>query len=722
LFLALFYTPFAFAQQDFYDIEADELIYDQAENVYTGIGGVIIKQRDRVLKADWIRLNRKEMKAWGKGNVVFVSKGDELKGEEVFLDLATHTGEVRNGKLFLKENNFHVTGERIIKTGEDSYRVEKGTFTTCDGEKAPWKFTAQEMDVTLEGYGRVKNASFLVRDLPVLYSPYLIFPAKTKRQTGLLLPELGYSERDGATLNLPFFWAISPGMDATFYPYYMVNRGLMTGLEFRYLADYRSKGTVRFDYLKDNLARQEYQKGNNAAPYNERYWFRAKGNQGLPSKVDVKWDLDWVSDRDYLREFRNGLSGFSASHNDFLSTYGRGLDDETVMTRKSSLILTRYWDRFDLTGGFNYNRNLLAANDDETMQQLPTLQFNAAKQPVYGNLLYGQMGGTYNHYWRTVGDRGQVLDLSPTLYFPWKWKRFLSLETSVNLQETLYAADQKQSAMMDSSAHRTLSNWQADLSTDVFKVFNLDSEKIQRIRHLIRPQVVYQYTPEVDQSKLPSFIGAVAKKNMVTYGLLNNFTAKIRQDPSPPQPPQPGLSKKDDQGDLWTDYYGFKARVEEEENKEKFAYFDFMRFKVSQSYDFTNQNRPFTDLLGELEFLLTRYLSLRSDASYSPYDSQWVSFNNSLALSDHRGDSAQIEYRYNVNGINELNTYLNVKVTDRIKGTFLNRYSIDQKKNYETIYGLLYHHQCWQVQFNYSQRPDDRALWFNLSLTGIGGI
>ena len=103
--------------------------------------------------------------------------------------------------------------------------------------------------MTIEGYGQVWHPSFRVKNFPVLYFPYMIFPAKTKRQSGLLMPDPGYSTRDGLTLNLPFFWAISDNTDATFNEYYMSRRGLMQGAEFRYALSPFSKGTLMLDYL-----------------------------------------------------------------------------------------------------------------------------------------------------------------------------------------------------------------------------------------------------------------------------------------------------------------------------------------------------------------------------------------------------------------------------------------------------------------------------------------
>jgi len=67
-----------------------------------------------------------------------------------------------------------------------------------------WNITGSEVKVTVEGYGTIKNSAFRVRGLPIIYIPYMIFPAKAKRQTGLLPPRVGYSTLNGGELEIPF--------------------------------------------------------------------------------------------------------------------------------------------------------------------------------------------------------------------------------------------------------------------------------------------------------------------------------------------------------------------------------------------------------------------------------------------------------------------------------------------------------------------------------------
>ena len=111
--------------------------------------------------------------------------------------MTTGQGQVQQGKVFIRDGNFHLAGEVIEKQGEADYFVKNGSFTTCDGEIPDWKFTAEKVDVNLGSYATAKNVFFRIKDVPVFYTPYLFFPVKTERESGLLIPRVGYSNNKG---------------------------------------------------------------------------------------------------------------------------------------------------------------------------------------------------------------------------------------------------------------------------------------------------------------------------------------------------------------------------------------------------------------------------------------------------------------------------------------------------------------------------------------------
>jgi len=704
-----------------WDIEARELSFDQDTDTYTAIGDVVIKKEGSVLKCDYAQVDRKTMIAYARGKVELLSKGDELRGDELTVDLKKYTGEVKKGRLFLKKNNYHVTGEQIYKTGEETYRVLNGTVTSCDGEKVPWAISAKEIDVTVDGYGQAWNPALRIREIPILYSPYMIFPAKTTRQSGILTPEYIDSSRDGLSINVPIYWVISDNADATFNEYYMSRRGLMQGVEFRYALSPLSKGTLMVDYLyQDGVSKDEYRKGNISSPYSDRYWFRSKINQELPAKMDLKLDLDWVSDRDYLKEFKTIPTGLDRNRRMFLTEFNRDLEDETVLNRRNALLVSKNFGMSSFSGGVNYYQNTDPTQSN--LNQLPYARYDMTKQVLaksFSENLFFQFASSFNNYWRETLDRGQVLDLTPTVYYPLKVKNYLNLEGSVGVTETLFQVDNKQSSSVEAFGNRTVPNFRVDSSTDFQKIFDVSGTTVQKIKHNIRPQVIYNYIPEIKQDNLPSFVSPISKTNTVTYLLINTLTSK-------------SITKKG-KGEYTREelLMGSGEILDDGSREDLYGYLDFFRFQLSQTYDIneaqrditptsSQDRRPFSNVTGELDIRPGPYFNWRSAASWSPYSGQMDSHSHSLIITDPKGNRAYVEYLASSGDqIRQINSNLFWRITPIWTINFLNKYSLDQNKNYETTAGLSYNKQCWGIKLSYTSTPDNTTYLVSFSLKGL---
>ncbi|MGD8959101.1 MAG: LptA/OstA family protein, partial [Desulfobacteraceae bacterium] len=272
-------------------ITADEISYDDKLQVYIARGNVDITKLDRRLKADYARFDYRNMLAEASGNVIMTVGQDVLHGDRMEMDLRSETGTVYGGGLFVEEKHFFIRGETIQKVGPRDFKIHRAVLTSCDGDPPAWKITGRNLKVALEGYGTVTHPVLWVRNVPLLYSPFMVFPVKEKRQSGLLTPEAAVSERLGTQYVQPLFWAINDSSDATFHVDYMSERGVKTGVEYRYMLDEFSKGVAMYDFLEDRKvddgtgsSSQDYgfTDDNFLRPNSDRYWFRMKANQALP--------------------------------------------------------------------------------------------------------------------------------------------------------------------------------------------------------------------------------------------------------------------------------------------------------------------------------------------------------------------------------------------------------------------------------------------------------
>ena len=144
-------------------IVSDRLTYDQESDTYRAEGDVVITFTGGYLKADSVTLNRTTNDAWAHGHALLFSEGDTLEGDVLEINLETKKGMVHDGRMFFIKNHLYVTGSEIEKYGEATYRIKDATATTCDGPIADWRFTSKEGDVTIDGYGTLKNGTFQIR-------------------------------------------------------------------------------------------------------------------------------------------------------------------------------------------------------------------------------------------------------------------------------------------------------------------------------------------------------------------------------------------------------------------------------------------------------------------------------------------------------------------------------------------------------------------------------
>jgi len=702
---------------DPWQINADRIDYDQNQDEYIAQGAVSISRQGRTLNADRVRLNQKTGDASADGNVRLISDSDVLSGNHLELNLNTETGILTEGKVFISKNHLYLSGRKIHKTGPQSYSAERISITSCDGPDPAWELTGRDFKVTVEGYGSVKHTALWAGKVPVLYSPYLFFPVKLKRQSGLLMPQFGYSDRKGSEYLQPLFWAISDSSDATFYSHFMSERGLRNGIEYRYILDQDSLGALFVegyqdfkidDGQEDNSERWGYEDDTAIRPNKDRYWFRMKHDQRLGWGLNAKLDLDVVSDQDYLHEFKSGYNGFNATREYFQDTFGRDLDDYNDPIRLNRFNLNRIWNQYSFNTDFRWYDDTIKrrqGTEDDTLQQLPAISLAGTKQPIGGSPLYFDLASSYTHFYRIDGTRGQRADVYPRVYYAFDMFQALSVEPSLGIRGTAWHIDHYESPPDHdrNNLYRGLYDFKLDLSTEFYRIFDFGIGGSDLLKHAITPEIIYEFTPEEDQSDYPVFdtIDRIEPKNMVTYGFTNTFTARASR-------------QTDDQA-------------------KQYAYTPFLRFKLAQSFDINKHNeddpRPFSDLTAELDLTPGQYVAIDTDARWSVYDNQFEAFNTALRIWDTRADQLTADYRYTretsdttMDGIQTLRLDGELRLSDkwRLRGAYEHNF-YDQIEIERTL-GINYQSSCWGVSVDYSIQQGNQRYGLMFSLAGLGNI
>ena len=529
-----------------WNITADKLEYDNVTNTYRGSGNVLIWRSGYRMEADEAGFDRNNNSLWAVGNVTVKGGGDVVTGDRVFMDLATETGLVENGTLFIQATHFFIRGGRIEKLGAQSYRVDNATLTTCDPDNPDWEIDASQVKVTVGGYGTAKGLVLKTRKVPLLYAPFLVFPAKTERQTGFLPPQISQSSRHGWGINQPLYMVMGESADMTLYAHPMEKRGVQAGAEMRYVINPKSKGYLFANFLQDKT--RDDGMGNNSTdwgyisdsylrPNQDRYWMVAKHDHQWDNGLRFRLDADYVSDQDYLRDFKDGYTGFSAINRQFSKDFGRDLDDYGDTIRKNSLYLQKGWDQYSVNAEAKWYDNVLARRFDEpdsTLQTLPFLGFSGTRQSLFSNFLAWEFDTGYSHFYREEGVSGNRIDLNPRFIVPVDFGHYVNMETSLGLRETLYNITtwDEEPARDDRSFAREMYDVKTQISSELVRVFNVGSRNggMDKIRHAFSPALSYTYAPDEDQEKYPLFdhVDRLQAQNLVTLSLTNSFLGRSK--------------------------------------------------------------------------------------------------------------------------------------------------------------------------------------------------
>ena len=679
-------------------IEADSLSYELDTDTYHAEGNVVIRYTGNILTSDSAALNRKTDEAFAQGQVVLKSQQDVMEGSRLKIHIPTQTGVLEEGKVFFAQTHFYIRGDRIEKRGEVSYFVENGQATTCDGDEPDWRLTGKTMNVTVDGYGTITHGKFYAGKAPVIYTPFLLFPAKTNRQSGFLFPNrMSYSQdKLGWDVGIPFYWAISKDTDATFYQRYMSQRGFQEGAEFRYAGE-STTGVLYGDFLNDGKRITE-SVGNISRDWqsNQRRWsFYWNQETRFDPTFYFRADVAKVSDNWYFKDF--------SSYNYFLDNYSADqvqpfkkvsfVGNESLTSLDSTLRLVKSWKLFNLTALVKNTEDYTVASNDGTLQKYPELTLTGAKAPLFGSPVNYEIISTYDYFYRGQGQKGQYLDINPILSVPFNVGDYFQLTPFGGVQGTFWSRDDKIEDGLAKRGDREVYKAGASLISEVHRIFQIGAKSLDRIRHGIQPEVTYTYIPKALQDSLPNYAAAVSEQNTVTYALTNTLIAKMLE--------KGGSSK----------------------------YLEFLRFKLAQTYDLKasatdavpagTERRPFSDIAMELDFTPVTYFSMRARNLYSVYNTTWSQANYDMGLSDWRGDSANVIYRYTQNSLEEVNLLLTAPVTKSL-GLNLNfKRDLLNSKNIETTYGFSYRRQCWNIILKYGNLNDDKIYEFKLAIYGL---
>ena len=172
------------------------------------------------------------------------SKGENISGNDIQLWLGHH---------------IYVESKNIVRDG--SITIAKDALFTacaeCDSYGEAWEIWAKKFTHNMdERMMYFVSPVFYVYDLPVFWFPYLQMPdPSVKYKTGLLMPDMGSTNKMGTQINIPFYLSLSDTHDMTFTFSYLTQENPLFQAEHRLNtnhAEFRTRGSFTRNKAGEN--------------------------------------------------------------------------------------------------------------------------------------------------------------------------------------------------------------------------------------------------------------------------------------------------------------------------------------------------------------------------------------------------------------------------------------------------------------------------------------
>jgi LPS-assembly protein len=712
-------------------------------------GGVEFEQGDTTLFADEVEFFTDQDRAIARGNVAISQGRNRIASDRADFNTRTRLGTFYNATGIATiqqprqsgpvggfvapqsgspEHDVYFFGEQVEKIGPKKYRITNGGFSTCVQPTPRWELSADTVVLNIDHYTLLRQATFKVKGVPLLYTPFIYYPTKEdNRATGILLPTYGASTIRGQTLHTAFFWAINRSHDATLLYDWFSKAGQGTGGEYRYVLG-RGDGNLTAYTLNQKQSTYELAGGGTGSlPASHTYEIRGNSNQLLPFNMRARGQVNYFSSIETVQTFSSNIYDASRSQRSFGGN------------------VVGSWRGYTLNGTFDRNENFYDTTSSVVSGSTPRITFNRTERPLTANSpVFFSMGTEIVHLLRQRNVNEQSddsglgrTDISPQIRYPFKRWPFFTVSSSLAWRNTFYTRSQDPSItdpdthlplIVEDDLRRQYFTMQANVLGPVFlKVWDTPgSGYAERFKHMVEPFLNITRTSPIDDFsrivQTDGVDGVVGNATSYTYGLNNRFYAKRK--------------------------LGATSQAQEIVNVAitQSYYSDERQAQYDRQYATTGEGAP-PNHYSPVSLSVRATPSVNFNATFrAEFDSKHRELRTMNIQGTHNWtgriqSSVGWSQRYFIQGLPGFNDpasldhYLNGSTNAR---TLDNRFGVNYSFNYNILRSALlqqriqafYNAQCCGLAFEYqrfnfgtsSAVPSDRRFFISFTLAGLGNF
>jgi LPS-assembly protein len=516
-----------------------------AGNRYLLREAVEMTQGDMKFYADFVEYFGDTNRLVATGNVLVIETNHQIAADRADFNAQTRLGTFYNARGFATlgapsgETSANSTpdpdvqfyGETLEKTGDDTYVITNGGFTSCVQANPRWEMTSGTLKLRVDHYALLRNMFLRVKGVPAIYLPIMYYPlSKENRNTGFLMPSYGSSTVKGQTISNAFFWAINRSQDATFLHDWFSKSGQSIAGEYRYVS-LGGTGNLRSDFLNERPISYVTVDGDEIDLPGRRS-FRMFGNlsQSLGGSWYAQGQADYSSDLTVDQLYSTDITRASRRNR----SYGGSVSGTTKGLR--------------VTGRYDRNEYFADNGESSLRANAPRISLARPDRLIGGLPIYASVNSEFVRLQQQQFDRDRVvrrndgidrLDVVPAIRFPFTKLPFLGFNTTAQFRNTFWS-DSMDPNELSTRVTAPISRRFLEVSADVngptlVRIWDAPkSTYAQRFRHSIEPFMQVLYRTSIGNydliPKLESTDYIVGNATSYTYGMHTRFYAKRTVD------------------------------------------------------------------------------------------------------------------------------------------------------------------------------------------------
>ncbi len=473
-----------------------------------GSGHVEILYQDIKITCDDVDFDNDTMALVAHGNVIMDQGPRRFTASELHYNLKTKTGTFIDA-TGQAAPEYYFTGKKVEKLDATHFRLFDATFTSCSPEpRPPWRFKIRHATIEEEGYGSFHGVSLQVKGVPVFYLPYLLWPVKTERTSGLLVPTFGYSNQRGMYLGNALYLALARSYDTTIYLDTYSQGWFGIGNQWRWAPKAHARGDVTGYIIRD------------------------------PDTKATQWKIDGKYRQDNLFGFRLVSELHDMSNLDFFREYEHTFNRNTLRSLYSYIYMTRAWGPYNLNIRLDRRKTYLTSSQI-ILQQLPEVELRVRPTRFRDTSLFWSLVSSANLFNVDRGGRltgtYERFDAHPQLSYTLPSPPWLSITPRFGVRGTTYTKsyNQQHTAFTNRSIDRSYVEAGLDIVGPSFsRIIDHSWGPFTKFKHLIEPRIEYSYVSDPgDISRIPRFdeVDSTLVTNKMRLSIANRLFGRIKK-------------------------------------------------------------------------------------------------------------------------------------------------------------------------------------------------